>query len=120
MTANAITPAQFSSLIDDFPSLVEQLAALDEASGPMHIAATRILMSDKELLRRLAAIGRGVPVEEVRPGTFGNMIAALACLTATGASQHTAELIQIFSDRVGFGGGQPPRAVLRLVGGTEA
>lgn len=99
--ANPVTPQHLNQLLDSFPEVAEQIAACDHATKtPLVERATTIIFGNTELVRHLAAIGRGVSLDEVKPSGIFNMIAALGCIEATSRSPQVLELVQIAASRL--------------------
>lgn len=114
-----VTPQQLVSLLDSFPEAAQQIAAVDQANhGPLIERITRVIFEDAELVRHLAAIGRGVSIDQVRPGGMINMIAALGCIEATSRSANMLELVQIAASRLAPVT-EPAKPYLTLVGSND-
>ncbi|KXU30920.1 hypothetical protein A0J57_13950 [Sphingobium sp. 22B] len=116
--ANPVTPQHLNQLLDSFPEVAEQIAACDHATEtPLVERLTRVIFENDELVRHLAAIGRGVSVDAVRLGSMLNMLSALGCLAATSRSPHVVEMVEIAEERL-----SPSTAVrnhLRLIGSND-
>lgn len=98
--AYPMTAADIDRLFDQFPEVIEQLAAADPNNGFPIEQVTKAIIGNAELVRYLAAIGRGVPLSEVKVGALLNIVAALGCLAATSNSPDVLNLVQRAADRL--------------------
>lgn len=107
-----VTPADLHHLLDIFHDDAMELLTLDSIQ-----AMSMVMLTKREVVRHLAAIGRGVPVETVKPNGLA-YIAAAATLSATARAPWAVDLAEIIIERL-----CPPtpaqRRHLSLVGGNN-